>query len=97
MEMIPGMNTLPDTIKIDEKHLKRIEAIINSMTKQERYHPEIIDSSRRRRIASGSGTTLQEVNQLLKQFQQIKVMFKNFSNPKKYKKWRGGEINWLLR
>ncbi|MGB9721301.1 MAG: signal recognition particle protein [bacterium] len=62
--MLPGVKEAD----VDEKEFKKIEAIINSMTKKERQHPEIIDGSRRRRIASGSGTTVADVNQLLKQF-----------------------------
>jgi len=59
--------------------LIKIEAIINSMTKQERLHPEIINGSRRRRIARGSGTTVQDVNRLLKQYTQTRKMIKAFT------------------
>ena len=61
-------------VDIDDDAFKSIEAIIYSMTPQERSHPEIINGSRRRRIASGSGTDLQEVNRLLKQFEQTRKM-----------------------
>jgi signal recognition particle subunit SRP54 len=62
-----------------EKELKRIEAIIRSMTPEERRSPQIIDGSRRRRIAAGSGTTVQDVNRLLNQFQEMRKMMKRFS------------------
>ena len=66
-------------IQPDERDLARIEAIINSMTIKERRSPGIVDGSRRRRVARGSGTTVQEVNDLLKQFKQVKKMMKNLS------------------
>ena len=78
--MIPGANRLK--IKdgdIDESQLARSKAIILSMTKQERAKPAIINGSRRKRIAEGSGTSIQEVNQLLKQFEQSKLMMKRMS------------------
>jgi len=78
MSMLPGMKG----IDISEKEIKRIEAIILSMTKEERKDPSIIDGSRRRRIALGSGTTVEEVNQVLKQMKMIKEMGKNL---KRYK------------
>jgi len=62
--------------KVDESQLVRVEAIINSMTPHERDHHEVINGSRRKRIARGSGTTVQEVNQLLRQYAQMKKMFK---------------------
>ena len=78
--MMPGANTgaLKDA-QIDEKQMKRTEAIILSMTKQERLKPEMINGSRRRRIAKGSGTSVEEVNKLLKQFDQMKKLMKQFS------------------
>ena len=80
MGMIPGMKpgALKDA-KIDENALSHTEAIIKSMTKREREHPEIIQASRKIRIAKGSGTTVEEVNKLLKQFDQMKKMIKQFS------------------
>lgn len=78
MGMIPGMNRLPANAAVDEKGLVRIEAIIQSMTKEERLHPSILNGSRRRRIASGSGTTVQDVNRLLKQFEDMQRMMKRF-------------------
>ena len=79
--MIPGVK--PGALKdaeIDEKHLSRIEAIILSMTKGERLRPETINGSRRKRIANGSGTSVEDVNKLLRQFEQMKKTMKQFSN-----------------
>ncbi|MBQ8818166.1 MAG: signal recognition particle protein [Clostridia bacterium] len=83
MGMMPGVKpgALKDA-KIDEKALARTEAIIKSMTKQEREKPEILGASRKKRIAAGSGTTVEEVNKLLKQFDQTRKLMKQFSNPK---------------
>lgn len=79
--MIPGMSNAKHLkgLEVDESHLKKIEAIIQSMTPEERRKPEIISGSRRRRIALGSGTRVQDVNRLLKQFSQTKQMLKQFS------------------
>jgi signal recognition particle subunit SRP54 len=78
--MIPGMKKKGALASgVGEKELVRIEAIINSMTLEERRSPQIIDGSRRRRIARGSGTDVQEVNRLLNQFQQMKKMMRRFS------------------
>jgi len=77
--MIPGMNRLPAGAEIDEKGLVRVEAIIQSMTREERTRPQIINGSRRRRIALGSGTTVQDVNRLLKQFDEMQRMMKRLS------------------
>jgi signal recognition particle subunit SRP54 len=60
------------------KETQRVAAIIQSMTVQERYDPTVLNASRRRRIAMGSGTTVQQVNQLMKQFEQMKLMMKQF-------------------
>ncbi len=78
LEMIPGMGgKMMRGLKIDEKAMVRVEAVINSMTKEERQKPHIIDGSRRKRIAQGSGTSIQSVNQLLKQFFMMQKMIKN--------------------
>jgi signal recognition particle subunit SRP54 len=79
LSMMPGMskNTALKNLNVDDNALGRVEAIINSMTPQERDNHTIINGSRRKRIARGSGTTVQEVNQLLKQFVQMKKMMKN--------------------
>ena len=75
--MLPGMNNKAmKNLKIDEKEFARVEAIIQSMTKKERTHPEIIDSSRKKRIAQGSGTDVRQVNGLLKQFKELRKMMK---------------------
>ena len=81
MKMIPGMGNLRAG-EMDEKQLVWIDAIINSMTKYEKNHPDIINGSRRKRIAKGSGRSLFEVNQLLKQFFQMKKMMAGFSKNK---------------
>jgi len=75
MGMVPGFNKMSGGMKVNEKQLGRTEAIINSMTRLERKKPDILNGSRRKRIAKGSGTTVEEVNQLLKQFEQLKNMF----------------------
>lgn len=91
VEMIPGLSSVarraPDAV--DEGRLKVIEAVILSMTPQERRNPEIIDGSRRRRIARGSGTTPHEINQLLNQFRQTQKLMKQMA--------RGGSLKSLLR
>ena len=76
LEMIPGMQKLPVNAEVDEKSLGRIEAIIRSMTPEERRHPQILNGSRRKRIALGSGTSVQDVNRLMKQFVQMQKMVK---------------------
>lgn len=82
--MIPGMNSKAlKGLDVDEKDIGRIEAIIRSMTKKEREKPEIINSSRRKRISEGSGATVIEVNKLLKQFKETKKMMKKFGNMEK--------------
>jgi len=79
MEMIPGLNMSKMVDQIDDSALIQTEAIIQSMTRQERYKPQIINGSRRKRIARGSGTSVQEVNRLLNQFTQMQKMFKRMS------------------
>lgn len=77
LEMIPGLGgRVGLSGAVDEKSLQRVEAIINSMTPQERRHPHLIDGSRRRRIARGSGTAIQDVNRLLKQFEAARRLIK---------------------
>lgn len=81
LKLLPGAKKMGLTnVKIDPKQLAHIEAIVLSMTPKERRHPEIIKASRKTRIASGSGTSVQEVNKLLQQFDQMKKMMKQFSN-----------------
>jgi signal recognition particle subunit SRP54 len=78
LDMVPGMNKLSQDVDMSdaEHELKRVEAIIQSMTVQERQRPKIIKASRKRRIAAGSGTTVQDVNVLLKQFKEMQRMMK---------------------
>jgi signal recognition particle subunit SRP54 len=78
---VPGMKELKN-VQVDDRQLDRIEAMIFSMTGQERRHPDIIDGSRRRRIAAGSGTSVQDVNNLLKQYREMQKMLKMFSSGK---------------
>ncbi len=80
--MIPGVGKAIKDIDIDDNAFKGIEAIIRSMTEQERQHPEIINGSRRKRIAKGSGTDIQEVNRLIKQFDDARKMMKAVSGIK---------------
>ncbi|MBQ2897804.1 MAG: signal recognition particle protein [Clostridia bacterium] len=90
LSMMPGMNQKAlKGVNVDEKQLARTEAIIKSMTMKERQRPDIINFSRRKRIAAGSGTSLTQVNALLKQFDQMQKMMKQFSNPKNLKKFKG--------
>jgi signal recognition particle subunit SRP54 len=88
--MLPGVDAkaLANT-DADEKGMVRMEAIIKSMTKKERNNPAILNASRKKRIAAGSGTTIQEINRLLKSFEQMKAMMKNIGNLEKMSK-RGG-------
>ena len=94
--MMPGMNSkaLKDA-KIDEKQMAHTEAIIKSMTKKEREKPDIINASRKQRIARGSGTTVEDVNKLLKQFEQVRKMMKQFAN-KRGIFGRGSKMNFPM-
>ena len=74
--MIPGVGKMLKNVDIDDNAFKGVEAIIRSMTPDERQMPQIINGSRRKRIAAGSGTTIQEVNRLLKQFEDTRKMMK---------------------
>lgn len=80
MGMIPGMGKMMKDVDIDDTAFKGIEAIIQSMTEKERSNPEILNGARRKRIASGSGTSIQEVNRLIKQFEDMRKMMKMFTN-----------------
>lgn len=92
LKMIPGANKIKglDNLQVDEKQIARVEAIIKSMTKEEKIHPEIINASRRKRIAKGSGTSIQEVNRLLKQFEDMKKMMKQMVGMQQKGKKKGG-------
>ncbi len=81
LKMIPGMGQIGDLAPA-EKEMKKVEAIIQSMTKEERKKPEILKASRKQRIAKGSGTEVADINRLLKQFEQMKAMMKMFSGGK---------------
>jgi signal recognition particle subunit SRP54 len=88
MEMIPGMSQMGSKIpagSLDDGQVQRVEAIIRSMTVEERHRPEILNNSRKRRISRGSGTTPQDINQLLNQFRQTQKLMRQLSrsrNPK---------------
>ncbi|GGJ55766.1 signal recognition particle subunit SRP54 [Anoxybacillus voinovskiensis] len=88
LKMLPGANKIKglNNIQIDEKQIAHVEAIIRSMTKEEKANPEIINASRKKRIAKGSGTSVQEVNRLLKQFEEMKKMMKMMTTMTKGKK-----------
>ncbi|KMK96540.1 signal recognition particle protein [Rossellomorea marisflavi] len=81
LKMMPGANKMKglDKLQVDDKQIVHVEAIIQSMSKKEKTNPEIINASRRKRIAKGSGTSIQEVNRLLKQFEDMKKMMKQMS------------------
>jgi len=82
LSMVPGVSGAVRNASVDEKALTRIDAMISSMTIQERERPQIIDGRRRKRIAAGSGTTVQDINRLLKQFSEMQKMFKTLSKGK---------------
>jgi signal recognition particle subunit SRP54 len=92
LKMMPGANKIKgmNNLQIDEKQISHVEAIIQSMTKNEKTHPEIINANRRKRIAKGSGTSIQEVNRLLKQFEDMKKMMKQMTNMQQKGKKKGG-------
>lgn len=88
LRMIPGFNKAPVDVDVDPREWTKIEAIINSMTPLERRKPEIIDGSRKRRIARGSGTKVQDVNHLLKQFFRARKMLFRLGTSEKYGRFR---------
>ena len=84
MDMIPGINASKlKGMEVDDKELIKVEDIINSMTKKERLDPSILNGSRRKRIAMGSGTTIQDVNRVIKNFEQTRKMMKQFADMEK--------------
>jgi signal recognition particle subunit SRP54 len=85
MKMIPGLSKAMPKMEIDERDLNRVEAIICSMTPRERTHPDVLNASRRRRIALGSGTQVSDVNRLVKQFEASRQMMKQFGGGKRPK------------
>ena len=76
LSMIPGMESKLRNVDIDDRQMLRVEAIIKSMTEKEREKPDIINGSRKKRIAAGCGQSVEEVNRLLRQYEQMKKMFK---------------------
>ncbi|MCR2820747.1 signal recognition particle protein [Lederbergia panacisoli] len=92
LKMMPGANKIKgmNNLQVDEKQIGHVEAIIRSMTSKEKEQPEIINAGRRRRIAKGSGTTVQDVNRLLKQFDEMKKMMKQMTGMQQKGKKRGG-------
>ena len=92
LSMLPGAGKMKGlkNVQIDEKQLVHVEAIIQSMTKEERQDPSIMNASRKRRIAKGSGTNVSQVNRLLKQFNEMKKMMKQMTNMQKGKKGKKG-------
>jgi signal recognition particle subunit SRP54 len=92
LKMMPGANKIKglNNLQIDEKQIGHVEAIIRSMTMEEKNHPEILNSSRKRRIAKGSGRTVPEVNRLLKQFEDMKKMMKQMTGMQQKGKKKGG-------
>jgi signal recognition particle subunit SRP54 len=96
--MIPGMGNISDKLKeanVDEKEFDRVEAIIRSMTDKERRKPEIINGSRRRRIATGSGMRVQDVNKLLKNFDDSKKLMKQMTGMTKFAKKGGFKLPFM--
>ncbi|MFS0672409.1 signal recognition particle protein [Ornithinibacillus sp. 179-J 7C1 HS] len=94
LAMIPGANKMKGlkNVQFDDKQLSHVEAIIKSMTKKERQDPSIMNASRKKRIAKGSGTSVSQVNRLLKQFDEMKKMMKQMTNMQKGKKGKGFKL-----
>jgi signal recognition particle subunit SRP54 len=88
LAMIPGIGNKAKDIEVDEKKFDRMKAIIYSMTEKERTNPDIINPSRKKRIAAGSGQSIEEVNRLLAQFRQMQKMFKQMGGKKGGKRRR---------
>ena len=89
LKMITGMNQLKD-VKVDDKEFVRIEAMISSMTKEERKNPKLLNGNRRLRIARGSGTTVQDINKFMKSFEMTQKMMRKMQNEKNLKKMMKG-------
>lgn len=85
LKMLPGIGNQLSNVEIDDRELARIEAMICSMTKEERRNPKVLNGSRRMRIAKGSGTTVQQLNKFMKTFEMTQSMMKNLKSPKKMK------------
>src|ERR1700704_236610 len=101
IKMLPSIGPFANMQKaadsVDESQITRVEAIINSMTAKERHHHEIINGSRRKRIARGSGTSVQEVNQLLRQYAQMRKMFKDMGKSSFSRKLAGMKLPGMMR
>jgi len=101
IKMLPSIGPFANMQKaadsVDESQITRVEAIINSMTPKERNHHEIINGSRRKRIARGSGTSVQEVNQLLRQYAQMRKMFKDMGKSSFSRKLAGMKLPGMMR
>jgi len=83
LKMLPGMKLPQEALaKMDDKPVKRMQAMVYSMTQKERKYPKVMNGSRKRRIAAGSGTSIQELNQMLKQFTQMQKMMKKMKGNK---------------
>ena len=91
LAMIPGLGKQIKNVQLDEKQLSSTEAIIRSMTKEERENPAILNGSRKRRVALGSGHQVQDVNRLMKQFEQLQKMMKQINTMQGGKKGRMGK------
>ncbi len=93
LDMIPGANKMKGlkNVEFDEKQIAHVEAIIQSMTAQERQDPSLLNASRRKRIARGSGRSVSEVNRLIKQFDEMKKMMKQMTNMQQGKKGKKGK------
>ena len=97
LKMMPGANKIKgmNNLQVDEKQIGSVEAIIRSMTKQEKQQPEVINAGRRRRIAKGSGTTVSEVNRLLKQFEEMRKMMKQMTGMQQKGKKEGFKLPFM--
>ena len=93
MNMIPGMSKLTKDINIDDKAFGKVEAIILSMTPKERGNPELLNMSRKKRIADGSGKSIHEINMFIKQFDQMRKMMQMMSKGKGMDKFMQGMPN----
>lgn len=90
LSMLPGMDKQLKNVDVDDRQMLRVEAIITSMNKKERAKPDIINASRKKRIAAGSGTSVEEVNRLLRQYEQMKKMFKQMNSKGGKKRFKNG-------
>ena len=88
LKLIPGASQIKES-DVDEKQFTKIEAIIQSMTLKERNNPDLLNASRRKRIAAGSGTTVQDINKLMKMFEDMRAMMKQMSGGKKFGRFKG--------